>query len=509
MIREPLVETIHESENNDGYDAVNKQHERNRVCAISFKKCGVNIAAENSHEEEDAEKDEAYPEEFSDFPVVYVERFFKKMFHKISLSFDMQKALLYTALTGAALSNRIHRILVYSHNSIGLGHTFRILAIITGIKKWRPDIDFLVVSGTSVPHILLRQGIEVIKLPSVKKLMTGEGNSLAPRYLHETDLKDVLEYRKKAVADVFDFFKPDVLMVEHYLAGLSGEIIPLLDRKKNCIRTPDEFMLVNLSRGIMAGATGVQDGGYRLPMADSLSLYDFIYVFDDRATVDVNREFLGNDPLIESKIQYMGRITGKHFDELPDPKEVFKRFRLSEEPIILMNLSRHGNIDALSRSLMSAMHRTGLSKKFQIIMVIDPYLEFSVFEGLQKDPLFENVRFLPFFYPLVDLIHASKLVICRAGYNIINEILLTDARALIIPEHHTSGEQERRASLIPQDNVIVATEDDILVSPPDRILLNLLSREKVSLHFSFDKYQIGKDIITDLENRKTTHTLPE
>jgi predicted glycosyltransferase len=412
----------------------------------------------------------------------------------------MGKPLLYTALTGDILSNRIHRILVYSHNSIGLGHTFRVLAIITGIKKWRPDIDFLVVSGTSVPHILLRQGIEVIKLPGLKKLMTGESNCLVPRYLHETNLDGILEYRRKTVADVFDFFKPDVLMIEHYLAGLSGEVNSLLARKKACVGTLDEFPLVNLSRGIMGGVAGVQGGGYVLPMADSLSLYDFIYIFDDRTNVDVNREFLGNDPLIESRIRYMGRITGKHFNELPDPREVLKRFRLSEEPIILMNLSRHGNIGALSRGLMSAFHRTGLNRLFQIIMVIDPYLEQGVFEDLQKDPLFENVRFLPFFYPLVDIIHVSKLVICRAGYNIINEILLTDAKALIIPEHHPGGEQERRTGLIPRNNVVVMAEEDILTSLLDHILLELLNREKVPLHFRFDKYQIGKDMIADLEN---------
>jgi predicted glycosyltransferase len=405
-------------------------------------------------------------------------------------------------INGAALSNRIRRILIYSHNSIGHGHTFRILAIITGIKKWRSDIDFLVVSGTSVPHVLLKEGIEVIKLPSIKKMITEKDDSLAPRYLHETGLEDILEYRRRAVANVFDFFKPDALMIEHHLAGLSGEITPLLDRKKTCQGAPDEFPLVNLSRGIMAGAAGAHGSGYRIPMADSLSLYDFIYIFDDRTSVDVNREFLGNDPLIESKIKYMGRITGKHFDELPDPKEVLRRFRLSCEPIILMNLSRHGNIGALSRHLISAMHHTGLSKYFQIIMVIDPYLEHGVFEGLQKDLLFENVKFLPFFYPLADLIHASKLVICRAGYNIINEILLTDATALIIPEHHSSGEQERRAGLMPKDNVVVMSEEDVLASSPDHILLGLLNRDTTPLHFRFDKYQIGKDIITDLENWK-------
>ncbi|MBM3299753.1 MAG: hypothetical protein FJY85_07345, partial [Deltaproteobacteria bacterium] len=61
----------------------------------------------------------------------------------------------------------IKRILVYTHNSIGLGHAFRTLAVVTGIKKWRPDIDFLVMSGCSIPQIFFQEGIEVVKLPSV------------------------------------------------------------------------------------------------------------------------------------------------------------------------------------------------------------------------------------------------------------------------------------------------------------------------------------------------------
>jgi len=63
------------------------------------------------------------------------------------------------------MNHHIKRILVYTHNSIGVGHAFRTSAVITGIRKWRPDIDFLVVSGTSVPQVFFREGVEVIKLP--------------------------------------------------------------------------------------------------------------------------------------------------------------------------------------------------------------------------------------------------------------------------------------------------------------------------------------------------------
>jgi predicted glycosyltransferase len=91
-------------------------------------------------------------------------------------------------------------------------------------------------------------------------------------------------------------------------------------------------------------------------------------------------------------------------------------------------------------------------------------------------------------------------VICRAGYNTINELLLTDAKALVIPEHHPSGEQERRARLIPRDNIAVMAEEDLLSSPADHILSDLLGRETVPLLFRFDKYAIGSTIITELES---------
>ncbi len=78
-------------------------------------------------------------------------------------------------------------------------------------------------------------------------------------------------------------------------------------------------------------------------------------------------------------------------------------------------------------------------------MVMDPYLANGDADALCKYPLSKNVRFLPFVPDLVDLVHHSDLLICRAGYNTVNEILLTGAKAIIIPESHGGGEQELRA----------------------------------------------------------------
>ncbi|MGB9618647.1 MAG: hypothetical protein ACPL7J_15110, partial [Desulfomonilaceae bacterium] len=125
----------------------------------------------------------------------------------------------------------IKRILVYTHNSIGLGHAFRTLALITGMKRWRPDIDFLVISGTSIPQIFFREGIEVIKLPSVKLDIDRQDNPMVSRYLSGFGLEEIFDFRQNMIMSTFDFFQPDVLMIEHNMTGQMSELIPLLMKK--------------------------------------------------------------------------------------------------------------------------------------------------------------------------------------------------------------------------------------------------------------------------------------
>ncbi|MBI5593049.1 MAG: hypothetical protein HY881_21485 [Deltaproteobacteria bacterium] len=400
------------------------------------------------------------------------------------------------------ITNRIRRVLFYTHNSIGLGHVFRTLAVITGIRKWRPDIDFMVLSGTSVPHVLMRQGIEVVKLPGVKKAIEETGCPLKPRYLRSLPVDEVLSFRQTIIREAHAFFKPDVVMIEHYLAGLSGEIAPLLMEKKACRNSPKDFALVHLSRGIMGNDFSLQHYPDAPCSSLAVPVYDFRYVFDDPALVCAKGPAAGTAQIGHS-VRYLGRIAEKSIAELPEREAIINRFRLADKPIILMYLSRHGNIAGLSKSLMNAINLAGLSRNYQIIMVAYPYLNPEIIEDLRSDIRFRHVRFLPFFYPLIDLIHASEIVICRAGYNVINEILLTSARALVIPEHHPSGEQEERTRLLPLDNIAVISEEDALASPPAQVLLELISRKTTILELNFDKYAIGRKIIDELEDWTT------
>jgi predicted glycosyltransferase len=399
----------------------------------------------------------------------------------------------------------VNRVLVYTHNAIGLGHAFRTLAVIAGIRRWRPDIEWLVVTGTSVPQVFLDEGIEVIKLPSLRLDRARPGADFAPRYLPESGAKRVLELRQRLIMEAYHCFEPQAVFVEHYVTGLQNEILPLLDLKRQVRGQKNGPCLVHLCRGIMRGTSaGDPDkSAAKTGWKSFIRLYDLIYVFEDRAVVDVNREYWGDDPELESRIHYLGRIANRTRAEIPDAQATLERHGLAGRRVVLLTLGRHGRVFELAAKLFDALAGLGLGPDHRVVMVVDPYLDRETVQRLRRAGSAARVLFMPFIPFLVDLIAAADLVVARAGYNTVNEILLTGARTLLVPESHPSGEQERRAGALNSDNVVVMDEDAVLNGDPGPILVDLLSRPRAAPEADFDRFAIGRRIARDLEKWTT------
>ena len=138
-------------------------------------------------------------------------------------------------------------------------------------------------------------------------------------------------------------------------------------------------------------------------------------------------------------------------------------------------------------------------------MVLDPYLARDVAEAIVNHPLSGEVKFLHFVPDLVDLINHSRLVISRAGYNTVNEILLTGAKAVLIPESHGGGEQELRVRSVPAENMLVFAEDELFGPQAARAMIELLKSRSSRDSISFDKYAIGQAILEELETWRAEH----
>jgi predicted glycosyltransferase len=390
------------------------------------------------------------------------------------------------------------RILVYTHNSIGLGHAVRTMAVIDGMRAMLPQTDFLVLSGGSAPAIFLNEGIETVKLPGLRHALDVAGQPFRPRYLRSLDRDAVLAWRGRLITTCLEAFRPDVVMLEHALAGLMAEAVPLLAKSRRL--DPSGHVLTHLSRGIyrdkpMLLAPAVDYPG--LPTSLSVPrLYDAFYVLEDRAVVDVNREFFGNDPELEARIAYLGRVSARNIEELHGARRIADM--CLDRPLVLVSLGRHGRILELHARLFAALGCLPLFGPGEVLVVLDPYLSREQVAGIEALPTPVRVRFTPFIPCLAEIVAAADVVVCRAGYNTVNELLITGKPALVIPESHPSHEQERRAGILPQKQVLVMEEeaclDNDLVGP----LAGLLARPTRPGIVRFDRFAVGRRIVEDL-----------
>jgi len=118
------------------------------------------------------------------------------------------------------------RVLIYSHDSFGLGHLRRCRAIAHSLVDADPAVSVLILSGSPIIGSFdFRSRVDFVRVPGVIKLRNGEYVSLN---LH-IDLEETLAMRSSILRHTADIFDPDLLIVDKEPLGLRGEVRDTLD----------------------------------------------------------------------------------------------------------------------------------------------------------------------------------------------------------------------------------------------------------------------------------------
>src|SRR3954462_6736396 len=118
------------------------------------------------------------------------------------------------------------RILIYSHDTFGLGHLRRCRAIAHSLVDADPSLSVLILSGSPIIGSFdFRSRVDFVRIPGVIKLRNGEYVSLS---LH-IDIEETLEMRSSIIRHTAEIFDPDMLIVDKEPLGLRGEMRPTLD----------------------------------------------------------------------------------------------------------------------------------------------------------------------------------------------------------------------------------------------------------------------------------------
>jgi predicted glycosyltransferase len=357
------------------------------------------------------------------------------------------------------------RLMIYSHDTFGLGHLRRCRAIAHSLVERFKGLTILILSGSPIiADFDFRARVDFIRIPGVIKLFNGEYTSLRLKI----DLKDTLSIRESIIRNTTREFAPDLFLVDKEPLGLKGEMTDTL----RMLKGTGTKTILGL-RDIMDEPTLLKrEWAGRDMLSAMYDLYDDIWIygleefFNPLTTMDVT-------PALRDKIIYTGYL----------PRSLPKKHRPSEkldmeEPYILVTPGGGGDGATMVDWVMRAFEGDD-APPFGALMVLGPFMPPELrAEFMDRAAKLARVKVISFDSRMEVLMANSVGVISMGGYNTFCEILSYDKRALVIPRMEPRKEQLYRTTraeelglskmLIPDGDLDTRTMVEALRNLPDQ-----------------------------------------
>jgi predicted glycosyltransferase len=343
---------------------------------------------------------------------------------------------------------RARRILIYSHDTMGLGHLRRCRALAHSLVEHNKDLSVLILSGSPIIGSFdFRSRVDFVRVPGVIKLRDGDYTSLN---LH-IDISQTLAIRGSIIRHTAEAFAPDLFLVDKEPLGLRGEVADTLSMLK-----AKGVPLVLGLRDVMDDPALLEPEWKRKKVVPALrDLYDEIWVYglpqicDPLAGIALPRS-------VKRKISYTGylrRWVG------PNAQDVTKH--TPDEPYVLVTTGGGGDGDALIDWVLRAYESAEKSLPHPALFVLGPFMQTErQNEFLHRAKQLKRVRAITFDTNLEAMMEGAAGVIAMGGYNTFCEILSFDKRALIVPRTAPRLEQFIRAQRASELGLVRMLPDD-------------------------------------------------
>jgi predicted glycosyltransferase len=325
------------------------------------------------------------------------------------------------------------RVLVYSHDSFGLGHLRRCRAIAHSLVDSDPAVSVLILSGSPIIGSFdFRSRVDFVRVPGVIKLRNGEYVSLN---LH-IDIEETLAMRSSIIRHTADIFDPDLLIVDKEPLGLRGEVRDTLD----LVRRRGTALILGL-RDVMDDPEALESEWERKQAVPALAeYYDEVWVYglpqicDPLAGLSVPRS-------VRERMVYTGYLRRS----APQPQVTPEILEILESEFVLVTPGGGGDGEALIHLVLSA-YELDRALPLPALLVFGPFmLPEQRAEFANRASRLPNVRAITFNARIESLMARAAGIVAMGGYNTFCEILSFDKRALIVPRTAPRLEQFIRA----------------------------------------------------------------
>ena len=322
------------------------------------------------------------------------------------------------------------RILMYSHDTFGLGHLRRCRTIAHSLVEDYRGLNILIISGATIAGAFdYRARVDFVKVPSIIKLRNGEYTPLE----RHIDLHETLTMRQSIIRLTAETFQPDIFIVDKEPLGLRGEIEETL----SYLKTRGTTLVLGL-REVMDAPHLLDAEWARNDVMRKIGMfYDMIWTY---GPPDFYDPLTGLDvpPAIRAKMKFVGFLQRSlSHEEMPGHRP--------EGDYILVTTGGGGDGADLIHDVIHA-YQQDPALQHKALIVLGPYMPAKKRRKLiKKGAQIPHIRMIEFDSRMEELVAGAKAVVAMGGYNTYCEILSFDKPALIVPRVRPREEQLIRA----------------------------------------------------------------
>ncbi len=318
---------------------------------------------------------------------------------------------------------------MYSHDTYGLGHIRRTMAIARNLV--RPGVNILIVTGSPiVGRFTMPTGVDFVRMPGMIK----KTNSVYVPHSIKVDPKIAIAIRKNIIYSTAKAFKPDLFIVDKVPSGLKNEVLPTLKWiKKNL---PCTRVVLGL-RDILDDAASTQADWKKKKFPEILrDLYSEIWVYGEKDLYDPIKEYAFPDD-IAAKTIFTGYIPRR----VPTQRKSKRKHKQ-----VVVTIGGGGDGYVVLDNYLKMLESNG-TVDFKTLMITGPFIDPDKLDELADRARALKVQIKTFVKNIEKRMAAADLVVTMGGYNTLCEILSLKKPALVIPRDNPRQEQLLRAKV--------------------------------------------------------------
>ena len=330
------------------------------------------------------------------------------------------------------------RILIYSHDTFGLGNIRRMLEIGRHLVQASPEVSVLVITGSPMLHAFrIPDRIDYVKLPCLSRNVDGRYGA---RSLPLT-LDELVRLRANLIRSTIADFAPDLILVDKKPFGVEDELSGALVDLQSGPRRPKLVLLLRDILDSPEATTRVwRKNGYFEAIE---AYYDQVLVVGSPDVFDMRREYRF-PPFAAAKVSFCGYIAREAGRQ--SRADVRRGLGLREDqPLVLVTPGGGEDGHELIGACLSGLKSLPAPRRPRTHIVCVPEMTDARRIAIEAAAEMPQVSLQDFSDDMMSLMAGSDVVLAMGGYNTVCELLTLRKRAVLVPRVKPGVEQYMRA----------------------------------------------------------------